>query len=139
MNNATLLHVPTFFFFFLMIRRPPRSTLFPYTTLFRSATVPAHPQSGAGIPPGGAPPDRGRALLRHGARLGVGLGHQVAPRRGPGSGGVPPAAAQLGRIDSRQLPRVRRATLRLHQAARPAPQQSVLDGEPRPNVLTPYR
>src|SRR5258706_7889348 len=27
---------PFFFFFFLMIRRPPRSTLFPYTTLFRS-------------------------------------------------------------------------------------------------------
>src|SRR6266404_7360191 len=27
----------SFFFFFLMIRRPPRSTLFPYTTLFRSA------------------------------------------------------------------------------------------------------
>src|SRR3712207_7464650 len=26
-------------FFFLMIRRPPRSTLFPYTTLFRSHTV----------------------------------------------------------------------------------------------------
>src|SRR5256885_10718578 len=26
------------FFFFLMIRRPPRSTLFPYTTLFRSST-----------------------------------------------------------------------------------------------------
>src|SRR5256885_17068190 len=26
----------TYFFFFLMIRRPPRSTLFPYTTLFRS-------------------------------------------------------------------------------------------------------
>src|SRR2546430_12525561 len=26
----------TFLFFFLMIRRPPRSTLFPYTTLFRS-------------------------------------------------------------------------------------------------------
>src|SRR3712207_8564163 len=28
-----------FFFFFLMIRRPPRSTLFPYTTLFRSANL----------------------------------------------------------------------------------------------------
>src|SRR5712671_7239824 len=28
-----------FFFFFLMIRRPPRSTLFPYTTLFRSQLV----------------------------------------------------------------------------------------------------
>src|SRR5256885_9321304 len=27
------------FFFFLMIRRPPRSTLFPYTTLFRSVVV----------------------------------------------------------------------------------------------------
>src|SRR5262249_62184094 len=27
-------------FFFLMIRRPPRSTLFPYTTLFRSACAP---------------------------------------------------------------------------------------------------
>src|SRR5205085_11232356 len=31
------LHTLTFsFFFFLLIRRPPRSTLFPYTTLFRS-------------------------------------------------------------------------------------------------------
>src|SRR2546422_11243902 len=30
-------YVP-FVFFFLMIRRPPRSTLFPYTTLFRSLT-----------------------------------------------------------------------------------------------------
>src|SRR2546430_7127205 len=28
------------FFFFLMIRRPPRSTLFPYTTLFRSRAGP---------------------------------------------------------------------------------------------------
>src|SRR5438270_3976452 len=30
-----------FFFFFLMIRRPPRSTLFPYTTLFRSRSAPS--------------------------------------------------------------------------------------------------
>src|SRR3712207_6852774 len=29
------------FFFFLMIRRPPRSTLFPYTTLFRSPAAKA--------------------------------------------------------------------------------------------------
>src|SRR5437867_10660209 len=28
--------------FFLMIRRPPRSTVFPYTTLFRSPGLPAH-------------------------------------------------------------------------------------------------
>src|SRR2546430_10994480 len=31
-----------FSFFFLMIRRPPRSTLFPYTTLFRSSAEPAY-------------------------------------------------------------------------------------------------
>src|SRR5438477_6985158 len=29
-------YVTLFYFFFLLIRRPPRSTLFPYTTLFRS-------------------------------------------------------------------------------------------------------
>src|SRR5260221_2756448 len=39
-----------FVFFFLMIRRPPRSTLFPYTTLFRStdsrpATCPPAPRA----------------------------------------------------------------------------------------------
>src|SRR6266508_2287755 len=32
-----------FFFFFLMIRRPPRSTLFPYTTLFRSVCTVSWP------------------------------------------------------------------------------------------------
>src|SRR2546430_7461109 len=32
-------------FFFLMIRRPPRSTLFPYTTLFRSATASVTPST----------------------------------------------------------------------------------------------
>src|SRR2546421_8571992 len=35
--SSRLLYLSLFcFFFFLMIRRPPRSTLFPYTTLFRS-------------------------------------------------------------------------------------------------------
>src|SRR2546422_11772889 len=34
-------------FFFLMIRRPPRSTLFPYTTLFRSP--PRAPRGGASL------------------------------------------------------------------------------------------
>src|SRR6266511_1715510 len=33
------------FFFFLMIRRPPRSTLFPYTTLFRSPLLSINPLS----------------------------------------------------------------------------------------------
>src|SRR2546430_10058912 len=50
------------FFFFLMIRRPPRSTLFPYTTLFRSRAAckassarPAKaPAAGAAAPTRGA-------------------------------------------------------------------------------------
>src|SRR2546422_6511869 len=56
--------ISSIFFFFLMIRRPPRSTLFPYTTLFRSRQ-----RDRAGIPvlpclfrPAGA---RCRAHLRH--------------------------------------------------------------------------
>src|SRR5438309_6909648 len=43
--------MPTYFamtFFFLMIRRPPRSTLFPYTTLFRSLEL---EQRGHGLLP----------------------------------------------------------------------------------------
>src|SRR5437588_7147704 len=43
------------FFFFLMIRRPPRSTLFPYTTLFRSLQHPRRAAERYG-PIGGAPP-----------------------------------------------------------------------------------
>src|SRR5437660_9740027 len=35
-----MLFPPSFHLFFLMIRRPPRSTLFPYTTLFRSDPEP---------------------------------------------------------------------------------------------------
>src|SRR5712675_3059488 len=52
-------------FFFLMIRRPPRSTLFPYTTLFRSpcrrpSTAEDHPR----------PPRRDAAVLRMAHRHG---------------------------------------------------------------------
>src|SRR2546430_15146961 len=43
---------PSLVFFFLMIRRPPRSTLFPYTTLFRSRG------DGAGAPVDGGSPVR---------------------------------------------------------------------------------
>src|SRR5260221_6463279 len=42
-------------FFFLMIRRPPRSTLFPYTTLFRSLHEVTHP----GLAPGDAVDEEG--------------------------------------------------------------------------------
>src|SRR3712207_8716667 len=45
-----------FLFFFLMIRRPPRSTLFPYTTLFRSPSrIPGTQRT----PPGFRDPLRG--------------------------------------------------------------------------------
>src|SRR3712207_9145350 len=48
-----------FSFFFLMIRRPPRSTLFPYTTLFRSRglhrALPRHEVGAPGARRGGAP------------------------------------------------------------------------------------
>src|SRR5438034_10763122 len=37
--NDNSLYLLFSFFFFLMIRRPPRSTLFPYTTLFRSSVA----------------------------------------------------------------------------------------------------
>src|SRR5882762_10526511 len=37
---SSQLFIYTILLFFLMIRRPPRSTLFPYTTLFRSARAP---------------------------------------------------------------------------------------------------
>src|SRR2546422_3933150 len=53
----------TSFFFFLMIRRPPRSTLFPYTTLFRSAHAGAQRDAERG---------EGVALERGERRAGVG-------------------------------------------------------------------
>src|SRR5438034_3082839 len=50
------------FFFFFMIRRPPRSTLFPYTTLFRSPQV------------------CGRCLEPFGAHVTAGVDVRLAPR-----------------------------------------------------------
>src|SRR3712207_7949247 len=54
-------------FFFLMMRRPPRSTLFPYTTLFRS---PAHCARARGV-----------AAARRPARRALGEPHPVLRRR----------------------------------------------------------
>src|SRR2546425_9349103 len=48
-------------FFFLMMRRPPRSTLFPYTTLFRSPRSPARPAASHGPSPTSAWPQTARA------------------------------------------------------------------------------
>src|SRR3712207_8001231 len=63
-----------------MIRRPPRSTLFPYTTLFRSRRLPGHRELERPAPqPAGERPDRHLLRVqprrrRHGdlRRLGVG-------------------------------------------------------------------
>src|SRR3712207_6902551 len=68
-------------FFFLMIRRPPRSTLFPYTTLFRSrrrsAAAHRHPRHPAPGDPGQPRTDRlshGRPDQRARGRREVGAG-----------------------------------------------------------------
>src|SRR2546422_3869995 len=48
-----------------MIRRPPRSTLFPYTTLFRSPISPADPRAGPGDPVSVRSRERFRPVGRH--------------------------------------------------------------------------
>src|SRR5258707_6207783 len=62
------MHFTFLFFFFLMIRRPPRSTLFPYTTLFRSNPGEAEAILRRGLEVDGNAPDGhvilGMALLR---------------------------------------------------------------------------
>src|SRR5712675_3245316 len=64
------------FFFFLMIRRPPRSTLFPYTTLFRSSKYrnePGHARRqwswGSEHPLQSCPPPSGSSEDRKSTRL----------------------------------------------------------------------
>src|SRR3712207_7123473 len=64
------------YFFFLMIRRPPRSTLFPYTTLFRSV---AHDLAAG-------QPAVGEELEEHDDRV----GGPPVPRRGQARAGDPP-------------------------------------------------
>src|SRR2546430_321819 len=126
-----------------MIRRPPRSTLFPYTTLFRS--LPADAQPGARLPARGTAAHRRRPVLRHGARLErdvvrwiYWLVRCVEPRRS-GSRGLPGARTELGRLDPDELPGLRGAAVRHHQAAQSArAPRRVLDGESRADVLTPH-
>src|SRR2546427_11736773 len=86
-----------FLFFFLMIRRPPRSTLFPYTTLFRSAAgaplhrelLPAHALRAHGTEPGRAAQAAGARLARQQPRA----GERHPPQ---------PAADQIGRASCRE-------------------------------------
>src|SRR6266702_6450998 len=83
-SSKANLSLPLYNFFFLMIRRPPRSTLFPYTTLFRS---PARPRN-----PGGHPP-RPRETQRS--------GESEAPRRHhPMGQGMAGGARERGRAEA---------------------------------------
>src|SRR5438876_11000625 len=73
-RDYSFLHVVVVSFFFLMIRRPPRSTLFPYTTLFRSdVRVPGvHGARSAALDACAPEDDRAAELLGdHGADLGT--------------------------------------------------------------------
>src|SRR2546429_3620553 len=67
-----------------MIRRPPRSTLFPYTTLFRSAIFSAVRASGGRL--------RGQQVVILGAGS-AGIGVAGSPARGFGAGGLSEAGA----------------------------------------------
>src|SRR2546425_9992500 len=77
------------FFFFLMIRRPPRSTLFPYTTLFRSLIedfmIAANGVSAKYLEQKGSP------SLRRGLRAPERWGRGVGVAAGPGED-LPPEA-----------------------------------------------
>src|SRR6266496_672966 len=84
------------YFFFLMIRRPPRSTLFPYTTLFRP----------------GAPP---ACLGRHPGQPRRAAHLHPCPGSRP-SGDLPPALARPTRLrPGRPAARVDPATRRRHE------------------------
>src|SRR3712207_9419393 len=66
--------------FFLMIRRPPRSTLFPYTTLFRSGLL-LRQQTQEGVEVAGVEAAVGRKLPVHRAQLVAELEHAAAQKR----------------------------------------------------------
>src|SRR3712207_7841937 len=84
------------FFFFLMIRRPPRSTLFPYTTLFRSVLVlvPEDGQVPDDLEALGVPGDEHHRLLAVRRPVWVGLPHDDEDLAAlVGGAGDPPLAA----------------------------------------------
>src|SRR6266700_7635449 len=79
-NIPVLTNFCPLFFFFLMIRRPPRSTLFPYTTLFRSDLSASRERDRAvGVSDGGAAVRPQLGARRH-AWLPGGEDEQVSPQ-----------------------------------------------------------
>src|SRR5215213_2576009 len=98
------------FFFFLMIRRPPRSTLFPYTTLFRSreAGWQAGGDGQLGVFPAPAPArlaaPQGSASLRLAVRAHPRPG--ISAGRTPARGAVGAAQARAAAPDPHRTPPV---------------------------------
>src|SRR2546425_3383911 len=93
----------TLFFFFLMIRRPPRSTLFPYTTLFLSQ-LGGHERRRVGHTRGiqdeeieAGEAHRGRRESRAGGH--VGTGGSSAAQDARSGGGRTAGDAPLERVD----------------------------------------
>src|SRR2546426_11454900 len=91
-------------FFFLMIRRPPRSTPFPYTTLFRSAQEARHPPGEeVRVPERAAPPQQRGA--RGGRLLDEASHRPPAAQRLPGHDIAVPrfvARREIGRASCRE-------------------------------------
>src|SRR6266511_4180371 len=134
--------MPSLLFFFLMIRRPPRSTLFPYTTLFRSLAPPPragapwrrrHPLRGQAldargplwargrVEEGGARGVRGGEPARGNAAHRREAGAERAPARLPVEGGCRPRARRAPRVRRRggaRGRRDRRGRVRGRRAAR---------------------
>src|SRR3712207_8616987 len=86
-------------YFFLMIRRPPRSTLFPYTTLFRSSSPsnrPSRVADGLG--------DGVRVALGRGVRFGRALALALVPVPVPVGRALPVARSEehTSELQSRQ-------------------------------------
>src|SRR3712207_6993812 len=71
-----------------MIRRPPRSTLFPYTTLFRSRRDRRLDQRPVGVHAGHDVNEVEALGGEHGAGVGVGRGHAEVARGGLGLGAL---------------------------------------------------
>src|SRR2546422_10104292 len=98
------------FFFFLMIRRPPRSTLFPYTTLFRSRNAArSEGPDGSGHRAGRVarvPHEAGRGTHRHAAgragdhRHGAGC-RRAVPAGETGQERIAPSPESLHRAPQR--------------------------------------
>src|SRR6266568_673883 len=116
-----------------MIRRPPRSTLFPYTTLFRSrAAEPLRPDQGAGGPA------HRLGVLPRAARLHARPGDHRRPDRGAGRAlraRVPRAGARAARPRPRRAGALQRQLRRRRHQRRPpgpAPARDPPGREPGP-------